>query len=58
MWESSNADPFKQYLRPPYRKPFLKVEQQARSDKKGIWALSDYERPRAFRKRLKVMGGN
>ncbi len=58
MVREGHAEAFIEYLKPPYRTQFLKVEQQAKSDKKGIWALSDYERPRAFRKRLKVMGGN
>jgi len=58
MIREGHAEAFVEYLKPPYREQFLKVEQKAKSDKKGIWALSDYERPRAFRKRLKVMGGN
>ena len=51
------AEAFVEYLKPPYRSQFLDVEQEAKSARRGIWALPDYERPRAFRKRLKISGG-
>ncbi len=50
------AEAFVEYLKPPYRSEFLAAEQQAKSANRGIWSLPDYERPRAFRKRLKVSG--
>jgi len=51
------AEAFVEYLKPPYRPQFLDVEQEAKSAGRGGWALPDYERPRAFRKRLKISGG-
>lgn len=51
-----NAEAYIEYLKPPYRSEFLKAEREARSAKKGIWSLQDYERPKDFRKRLKVRG--
>ena len=56
MIREGYAEAFIEYLKEPYRSEFLKVEQEARSAKKGIWSLSTYERPREFRKRLKVRG--
>jgi len=53
MVREGHAEAFLEYLKPPYREEFLQAEQEARSAKKGIWSLPDYERPRAFRKRLK-----
>lgn len=57
MVEEGHAEAFMEYLKEPYRSKFLEVEQKAKSAKRGIWSLSDYERPRYFRKRLKVSGG-
>ena len=51
------AEAFIEYLKPPYRAHFLDAERDAKSARHGIWSLPDYERPRAFRKRLKVSGG-
>lgn len=56
MIREGYAEAFIEYLKEPYRSEFLKVEQEARLAKKGIWSLPDYERPREFRKRLKVRG--
>lgn len=58
MVREGYAEAFIEYLKPPYREQFLEAEKEARLYKRGIWSLLDYERPRAFRKRLKVMGGN
>ena len=58
MVREGYAEAFIEYLKEPYRSEFLKVEQEARSMKKGIWSLPTYERPREFRKRLKVRGGD
>lgn len=57
MVQDGFAEAFMEYLKPPYRLEFVRAEKDARSGKKGIWSLTDYERPRAFRKRLKVSGG-
>lgn len=58
MVREGYAEAFIEYLKPPYRSQFLEAEQEARSLKRGIWSLLDYERPRDFRKRLKVSGGD
>lgn len=57
MVTEGHAEAFMEYLKEPYRSQFLEVEQKAKSAKKGIWSLPNYERPRNFRKRLKVSGG-
>jgi len=57
MIREGYAEAFIEYLKEPYKSEFLKVEREARTAKKGIWSLPAYERPRAFRKRLKVSGG-
>ncbi len=51
------AEAFIEYLKPPYRAQFLESEQEARKARRGIWSIPDYERPRDFRKRLNVSGG-
>jgi len=56
MIREGYAEAFIEYLKEPYRSEFLKVEQEARAAKRGIWSLQEYERPREFRKRLKVRG--
>jgi endonuclease YncB( thermonuclease family) len=32
----------------------MRAEMEAKSAKRGIWSLTDYERPRDFKKRLKI----
>jgi len=56
MTREGYAEAFVEYLREPYRTQFMRVEMESKSAKRGIWSLSDYERPRDFRKRLKVRG--
>ena len=54
MIREGYAEAFIEYLKEePYKSEFLKVEREARAAKKGIWSLPAYERPRAFRKRLR-----
>ena len=54
MIRKGYAEAFIEYLKEePYKSEFLKVEREARAAKKGIWSLPAYERPRAFRKRLR-----
>lgn len=57
MVREGQAESFIEYLKPPYRIQFLDAERAAKSARRGIWSLPDYERPRDFRKRLKVRGG-
>jgi len=57
MVREGHAEAYIEYLKEPYRWEFLNAEREARSAKRGIWSLPTYERPREFRKRLKVRGG-
>jgi len=57
MVREGYAEAFIEYLKPPYKAEFLKVEQEARAGGKNIWSLPEHERPREFRKRLKERGG-
>lgn len=57
MIREGHAEAFVEYLKEPYRSEFMRAEREAKSAKRGVWSLPDYERPREFRKRLKVRGG-
>jgi micrococcal nuclease len=54
MVREGYAEAYVEYLKEPYRSQFMRAEMEARSAKRGIWSLSNYERPRDFKKRLKV----
>lgn len=56
MIREGYAEAYVEYLKEPYRVQFMRAEMDAKSAKKGIWSLPDYERPKDFRKRLKVRG--
>jgi micrococcal nuclease len=56
MVREGYAEAYVEYLKEPYRSQFMRAELEARSAKRGIWSLPDYERPKDFRKRLKVRG--
>jgi len=56
MVRKGYAEAYVEYLKEPYRSQFMRAEMEARSAKRGIWSLPDYERPRDFKKRLKVRG--
>lgn len=56
MIREGYAEAYIEYLKAPYKSKFLEAEREARSEKKGIWSLSEYERPKNFRKRLKIRG--
>jgi endonuclease YncB( thermonuclease family) len=57
MVSEGYAEAYVEYLKAPYRSKFINAEQEARTARKGIWSLPEYERPKDFRKRLKVRGG-
>lgn len=57
MLSEGYAEAYVEYLKPPYRSEFIEAEREAKSANKGIWKLPEYERPKDFRKRLKVRGG-
>jgi len=58
MVKEGYAEAYLEYLKEPYRAPFIRAEKEARSSRRGIWSLSGYERPSDFKKRLKVRGDN
>jgi endonuclease YncB( thermonuclease family) len=53
MIAAGMAEAYREYLKKPYRTPFIQAEQEARAQGKGIWSQGDrYERPSQFRKRM------
>jgi micrococcal nuclease len=58
MVKEGYAEAYLEYLKEPYRAQFVQAEREARSARRGIWALPGYERPKDFRKRLKISGGD
>ncbi|MDD5100312.1 MAG: thermonuclease family protein [Syntrophales bacterium] len=53
MISAGMAEAYGEYLKSPYRSPFLRAEQQAKAQGKGIWSQgSSYERPSQFRRRV------
>jgi endonuclease YncB( thermonuclease family) len=58
MVKEGYAEAYLEYLKEPYRAQFIRAEKEAKSARRGIWSLPDYERPKDFRKRLKLRGGN
>ena len=54
MISAGMAEAYGEYLKQPYRAPFLQAEQEAKARGRGIWSQgSNYERPSQFRKRMK-----
>jgi endonuclease YncB( thermonuclease family) len=52
MINAGMAEAYGEYLKQPYRGPFLQAEQEAKALGKGIWTQGDrYERPSQFRRR-------
>jgi endonuclease YncB( thermonuclease family) len=51
------AEAYREYLKDPYRQAFLDAEREAKSAKRGIWVMADYERPSSFKGRVRT-GGN
>jgi micrococcal nuclease len=58
MVKEGYAETCGEYLKEPYRSQFMSVEMEAKSAKRGIWSLPDYERPKDFRKRSNVRCDN
>ena len=47
------AEAYVEYLKKPYRVPFIQAEQEAKAQGRGVWSQgSRYERPSQFRKRM------
>jgi len=54
MISAGMAEAYGEYLKQPYRTPFIQAEQGAKAQGKGIWSQgSNYERPSQFRRRLR-----
>jgi micrococcal nuclease len=52
MIAAGMAEAYGEYLKQPYRAPFLQAEKEAKAQGKGIWTQGDrYERPSQFRRR-------
>jgi micrococcal nuclease len=56
MVKEGFAEAYVEYLKAPYRSKFIEAEREAKATKRGIWSLPEYERPKDFRKRLRVRG--
>jgi micrococcal nuclease len=55
MVKEGFAEAYIEYLRgEPYRQQFIRAQDEAQTSKRGIWALSPYERPKDFRRRTKT----
>lgn len=55
MLSAGMAEAYVEYLKQPYRTPFILTEQEAKTQGKGIWTQgSRYERPSRFRKRMGI----
>ena len=54
MVKEGYAEAYTEYLKLPYRSQFLAAEREVKSARRGIWSLQDYERPKDFRKRMKI----
>ena len=53
MIAAGMAEAYVEYLKKPYRVPFIQAEQEAKAQGKGVWSQgSRYERPSQFRKRM------
>jgi micrococcal nuclease len=54
MVKEGYAEAYREYLKDPYRQSFVEAEKEARAARKGIWALAAYERPSAFKARVRA----
>jgi len=55
MISAGMAEAYGEYLKQPYRAPFLQAEKEAKTQGKGIWSQGDrYERPSQFRRRMGI----
>jgi len=53
MLSAGMAEAYGEYLKQPYRTPFIQAEQVAKAQGKGIWCQgSNYERHSQFSKRI------
>jgi micrococcal nuclease len=57
MIKAGMAETYSEYLKvDPYRSEFIQADIEATIKKIGIWSQRTYERPSAFRKRMKTKG--
>ncbi len=53
MIAAGMAEAYVEYLKQPYRAPFIQAEQEAKAQGRGVWSQGTrYERPSQFRKRM------
>jgi micrococcal nuclease len=53
MIAAGMAEAYVEYLKKPYRAPFIQAEQAAKAQGRGVWSQGNrYERPSQFRKRM------
>ena len=53
MIAAGMAEAYVEYLKKPYRAPFIQAEQEAKAQGRGVWSQGNrYERPSQFRKRM------
>ena len=53
MISAGMAEAYREYLKTPYRAPFIQAEQAAKAQDRGIWSQGNtYERPSQFRRRI------
>ena len=53
MIAAGMAEAYVEYLKQPYRVPFIPAEQEAKAQGRGVWSQGSlYERPSQFRKRM------
>lgn len=54
MVRDGYAEALVESIKPPYRSAFLEAQQEAKSNRLGIWSFPRYERPGDFRKRFNM----
>ncbi len=55
MVRGGYAEAYREFLR-NYRTEILAAEAAAKKERRGIWGLNQYERPKDFRKRMRLSG--
>jgi micrococcal nuclease len=54
MISAGMAEAYVEYLKNPYRAPFIQAEQEAKAQGRGVWSQGTrYERPSQFRRRMR-----
>jgi micrococcal nuclease len=56
MVREGYAEAYRKYLKEPHQAEFLRAEEAARGERRGIWGISGNESPGDFRERMRVRG--